>query len=423
MGKLTKLQVDALSKKPGLHSDGGGLYLNVSPLSDKRPRTANACSWVFRYMIAKRARTMGLGPYPEITLAEARAAAAEARKCKAHGQDPLALREEFKRATTAAAARSKTFKECAAAYISDHRAGWKNAKTGDQWEASLVAYAYPSIGPVAVDAIDTDLVMCILRADVGHKDGQAEGPFWEVRPETASRVRTRISAILDWAETKGLREPSKNPARWRGHLENLLPPRSKVRAVVSHAALPVSDMPTFLAASRVRVGMASRALEFAILTAARTTEVREAPWSEIDLAKAVWTVPAARMKGGRDHRVPLSTQAVAILQGLRSGGDGQGFVFEGGQRGHALSNNALLAALARMGRGDLTAHGFRSTFRDWCAETGVPRDLAEASLAHAISNKTEAAYLKSDVLERRRAVMQAWGDYCDGRSAVHPGST
>ena len=312
-------------------------------------------------------------------------------------------------------AKRMTFKECALAYIEDQRPGWKNAKTGDQWEASLEAYAFPVIGSLPVGAIDTGLVMQVLKGPVLGKDGKAEGPLWTARPETASRVRTRIGAILDYAETNGFREPGKNPTTWKGHLANNLPARSKVRAVVGHAALPVADIAGFMSDLRDRSGLAARALELTILTAARTSEVLGARWAEIDLGRGVWTLPAERMKSGREHRVPLSERAVELLRDLHPE-KGQPFVFPSASTGGPLSNMAMLALLKRMGRGDLTAHGFRSTFRDWAAESGVPRDLAEACLAHAITNKAEAAYLRSDVLERRRTVMQSWADRCKGVS-------
>jgi integrase len=406
--KLKPIELGRKAKTPGLHGDGGGLYLAVAPA----PSTA--CSWVFRYMINKRARTMGLGSYPEFTLEEAREKAAAARRMKAHGLDPLEVKQAEKVTERVAAAKAMTFKECAAAYIADHRAGWKNPKTGDQWEASLAAYAFPLLGSLPVAAIDTGLVMKVLKGDVLDKDGKPEGPLWTARPETASRVRGRMEVILDWAETNGYREPGKNPARWKGHLDNNLPAKSKVRPVVGHAALPVEDVAAFMASLRERPGLSARALELAILTAARTNEVIGAKWTELDLDKATWIIPRERMKSGREHRVPLSKRAVDILTELQPE-SGQGpFVFPSGSTDKPLSNMAMLKLLERMGRADLTAHGFRSTFRDWCAESGIARDLAEVCLAHAVTNKAEAAYLRSDVLERRRPVMQSWADYCAG---------
>ncbi len=410
-GRLKPITLDKLAKTPGMHCDGGGLYMAVAPAP------SNACSWVFRYMIAKRARTMGLGPYPEITLAEARALAAEARRIKAHGQDPLELKTAAKVAERVAVAKSMTFKQCAQAYIADHRAGWKNEKTGDQWASSLEAYAYPVVGALPVGEIDTGLVMKVLKGEI-RDPGKDPAPLWTARPETASRVRGRIEVILDWAETNGHREPGKNPARWKGHLENNLPAKSKVRPVEGHAALPVPEAADFMSKLRARPGLSARALELAILTAARTSEVLGARWAELDLDKAVWIIPAGRMKSRREHRVALSDRAVEILRDLASEAGGQEIVFPGPAGKKPLSNMSMLKLLERMGRDDLTAHGFRSTFRDWCAESGIPRDLAEVCLAHTVSNKAEAAYLRSDVLERRRPVMQAWAKFCAGVPAA-----
>lgn len=394
-----------------MHCDGGGLYMTVAPAP------SNASSWVFRYMIAKRARTMGLGPYPEVTLVEARALAAEARRVKAHGQDPLELKASARVAERVTVARSMTFKQCAQAYIADHRAGWKNHKTGDQWAASLETYAYPVLGALPVGAIDTGLVMKVLKGEI-RDAGKDPATLWTARPETASRVRGRIEVILDWAETNGYREPGKNPARWKGHLENNLPAKSKVRPVEGHAALPVPETADFMTKLGARSGLSARALELTILTAARTSEVLGARWTELDLDKAVWILPAGRMKSRREHRVALSARAVEILRELSSNGGGLGLVFPGASGTKSLSNMSMLKLLECMGRKDLTAHGFRSTFRDWCAESGIPRDLAEVCLAHTVSNKAEAAYLRSDVLEHRRPVMEAWAKFCAGMPAA-----
>lgn len=404
--RIAPVEVARLAKRPGMHCDGGGLYLAVQPPPSK------ASSWVFRYMINGRARTMGLGPYPEFGLVEARELAATYRRMKAHGQDPLEAKEAERTAAKVARAKEMTFKQCARAYIDDHRAGWKNGKTADQWKASLETYAYPVFGDLPVGEVDTGLIMKVLKGPV---KGDARG-LWLARPETASRVRGRIEVILDWAETNGHRDPGKNPARWKGHLDNNLPARSKVRAVKGHAALPVDDVATFMADLRARGGLSPNALELAILTAARTNEVLGARWSEIDLDKGIWIIPADRMKAGREHRVPLSSRALELLHALLPEEPDQPFVFPG-KPGKPLSNMAMLTLLRRMGRDDLTAHGFRSTFRDWCAERGIPRDLAEACLAHKVSDKTEAAYLRSDVFERRRPVMEAWAKHCAGVAA------
>ena len=404
-GRLKPVELAKIARRPGMHCDGGGLYLSVAPAP------SSACSWVFRYMLAKRAREMGLGPYPEITLAEAREKAAEARRMKAHGQDPLDLKQSAKVAERVAVAKSMTFRQCAQAYIEDHKAGWKNPKTGDQWEASLAAYAYPVIGDLPVQAVDTGLVMKVLKTEI-RDPGKEPDTLWNARSETASRVRGRMEVILDWAETNGYRDPGKNPARWKGHLDNNLPARAQVRKVEHHPHLPVDEVGAFMVRLRQREGLSARALELAILTAARTSEVLGARWSELDLDRAVWVIPAERMKARREHRVALSDKAVQLLRAIKKDELSAAFVFPNQAGTKSLSNMSMLALLARMGRTDLTAHGFRSTFRMWCAENGIPRDLAEVCLSHAVGNAVEAAYQRSDVLERRRPVMQAWADYC-----------
>jgi integrase len=408
-GRLRPVELARTSRQPGMHCDGGGLYLSVAA------PPSSACSWVFRYMLDKRARTMGLGPYPEITLAEARERAAEARRMKAHRQDPLELKRASKDAERVAVAKSMTFRQCAHAYIGDHRAGWKNAKTAAQWDASLSTYAYTVIGSLPVQSIDTGLVMKVLKTEI-RDPGKGPEPLWTARPETASRIRGRMEVILDWAETNGHRDPGKNPARWKGHLDNNLTARSQVRAVEHHAALPFEEIADFMAILRGREAMAAKALELAILTAARTSEVLGARWDEVDLEKAVWTLPPERMKARRVHTVPLSAQAVKLLRGVKSDQLSAVFVFPSNKPGQALSNMSMLSLLKRMGRDDLTAHGFRSTFRMWAASHGIPRDLAEICLAHAVGDKVEAAYQRSDVLERRRPVMQAWAAFTEARA-------
>jgi integrase len=295
-----------------------------------------------------------------------------------------------------------TYKDCAERYIEAHRAGWKNAKHAAQWGATLDSYVYPIMGKLPVDSVDTGLVMRALE------------PIWTEKPETASRVRGRIESILDWATVRGHRQGD-NPARWRGHLDNLLPARAKVRRVEHHAALPYGDMGAFMAELRQQPGLAARALEFAILTAARTGEVIGATWAEIDLEARVWTIPASRMKAGREHRMPLSEAAMAILNGLPKGGD-QPF---------RMSNMAMLKLLQRMGRKDVTTHGFRSTFSDWCAErTNYPSEVREMALAHTVGDKVEAAYRRGDLFEKRRQLAEAWAKFCatprPGGGAVVP---
>ena len=281
-----------------------------------------------------------------------------------------------------------TFRQCAERYVAAHEPAWKNSKHKAQWRATLGTYCYPVFGDVAVGAIDVGLVTKALE------------PIWTTKPETAGRVRGRMEAILDWATVRGYRTGD-NPARWKGHLDKLLPARGKVRRVKHHAALPYPEVPAFVPLLREREGLSARALEFVILTAARTSEAIGARWSEIDLANKVWTIPRDRMKGGREHRVPLSDRAIEIIASLPREAE---YVFPGARAGKPLSNMALLTTLRRMGRGDLTAHGFRSTFRDWAAETtGFPSDVVEMALAHAVSSKVEAAYRRGDLFEKGAA--------------------
>lgn len=379
---------------PGYYCDGGGLYLQVH---------GGSRSWVYRYMIAGRTREMGLGPLHSVSLAEARIKAAAARKLKTDGVDPLEARrsegERKRLAEAEAAAKRVTFKDAADRYIKAHSAGWKNAKHAAQWPSSLETYAYPVFGEVAVDLIDTGVVLKALE------------PIWLVKPETASRVRGRIESVLDWARVRGYRQ-GENPARWRGHLDHLLPARSRVRKVEHHAALPFAEVGAFMRVLRAQEGAAARALELTILTAARTSEVLGAAWREIDLEAKVWTVPAERMKARREHRVPLCPEAVKLLEAQRKLATSE-LVFPGAKADAPMSNMAMLMLLRRMKRGDLTAHEFRSTFRDWAAElTTYPNEVVEMALAHTIGNNVEAAYRRGDLFERRRQLMADWGGYC-----------
>lgn len=391
INRLSARTVAALAK-PGYHADGGGLYLQVSPAGTK--------SWIFRFTLDGRAREMGLGGLATVSLAVARTKAQECRALLLDGVDPIEARRERRVAGRAAAARVMSFAACAAAYIEAHRAGWRNAKHADQWRNTLRTYAEPVLGDVPVHAIDTALVMKVLE------------PIWRTRTETASRLRGRIEAVLDWATVRGLRS-GENPARWRGHLDHLLPERAKVQQVVHHPALPYDEMAGFMAALRAQDGIAARGLEFQILTAARTGEVIGARWEEFDEAKRQWTVPAGRMKAGREHRVALSSRALAILGSMRAVAQSE-YVFPGQRAGRPLSNMAFLQLLKRMQRNDLTAHGFRSTFRDWAAEqTSYAREVVEMALAHAISDKVEAAYRRGDLFEKRRQLMENWARHCD----------
>lgn len=390
--RLNALTVERLAKRPGLHCDGRGLYLRVA--------SKTARSWVFRFMVGGKAHEMGLGSYPDIPLAEARVALAEARKLKAQGADPIVARRARRAQERLEAARTITFRQCAEAYIAARKGEWKNAKHQDQWSSTLETYAYPMIGDLPVQDIDVTLIHKVLE------------PIWVPKTETASRLRGRIEAILDWATTREHRKGD-NPARWKGHLENLFPKRSKVQKVEHHAALPYADMGEFMTSLRGQEGTGALALQFTILTAARTGEVIGTTWNEIDLKAGVWTVPGSRMKAGRDHRVPLSTAAIALLRKQNDATGKDGFVFLGTRGKGPVSNMTMMETLRRMGRGNLTVHGFRSTFRDWAAErTAFPREVAEAALAHVVGDKVEAAYRRGDLFQKRRKLMEAWATYC-----------
>ena len=383
IGRLTALRVSRASA-PGMYADGGGLYLQVT--------SREARSWIFRYTRSKRSREMGLGPLSAIPLTVARLAAGELRRLLVQGLDPIEARDAERAGRQTAAARAMTFDQCADAYIASHRGGWRNPKHAAQWKSTLSTYASPVFGALPVEAVDVALVMKALE------------PVWTVKPET----RGRIESVLDWAKSRGFRA-GENPARWKGHLDNLLPARSKVAKVVHHPALPYDELPEFMAALQAQGSMSARALEFTILTAARTGEIIGARRSDVDEDAAVWTIPADRMKGGREHRVPLSRRALEIVQGLPKDGD---YLFPGGRAGGHLSNMAMLKLLERMKREDLTVHGFRSTFRDWAAEiTNFPGEVAEAALAHVVGDKVEAAYRRGDLFEKRRRMMDAWAAF------------
>jgi integrase len=378
-----------------MHADGSGLYLQVKN---------GGVSWVLRFMLNCKARWMGLGPLALYGLAEARAKALDARRLRHEGVDPIEAKHQARQRMQLDAAKAITFADAAAAYIKAHRAGWRNGKHATQWTNTLAAYAEPVIGALPVQAIDTALVLKVLE------------PIWTQKPETASRLRGRIENILDWARVRGYRE-GENPARWRGHLDKLLPASGRVRRVKHHAALPYVEIGELMAALRAQEGVAARALEFVILTATRTGDVLWAKWGEIDLPEKVWTIPAERMKGGREHRAPLSPRAVEILATMRKLAANEpgpnSFVFPGGKAGRPLSNMAMEMTLRRMGRDDITVHGFRSTFRDWTAErTNYPREAAEMALAHTVSDKVEAAYRRGDLFEKRRRLMEAWATCC-----------
>jgi len=413
MERLTALKVER-AKVPGMYCDGGGLYLQVTKAAERINK-----SWIFRYSRGPRTREMGLGPLHTITLAEAREKARHARHLLLDGVDPIEAKRAARAQAKLEAAKAMTFEQCATAYIASHRAGWRNAVHAAQWETTLREYAGPVIGALPIAAIDTGLVMKVLQQSVEARRGEPAGEFWQARPETASRLRGRIESVLDWAKARGYRNGSENPARWKGHLDHLLPARSKVRRVEHHAALPYSEVAAFLVELRAREGIAARALEFTILTASRVGETLGARWSEFDLNHAVWEIPGHRMKSGKPHRVPLSPRALAILEAIRPAGDADGFVFPGGKPGKPLSNTVLWEVLQGMNRG-ITAHGFRSTFRDWCAErTNFPSEVAEMALAHVVGSKVEAAYRRGDMFEKRRRLMDAWATFCTTEPTAH----
>ena len=390
-GKLTALGVARL-KTPGMYGDGHGLWLQVTGKGGK--------SWIFRFKIAGRAREMGLGSAHAFSLAEARERARECRKLTADGIDPVEVRKEKRQEAALEVAKAVTFRTCAEAYMEAHKAGWRSGKHAVQWPSSLQNHVYPVIGDLPVQAIDTGLVMKVLE------------PIWTTRSETATRVRARIESVLDWATTHGYRR-GENPARWRGHLQNLLPKRSRVKWVQHYAALPFKQMPAFMVDLRAQNSVSARALEFVILTAVRSGEATGALWSEIDMKVGIWTVPAERMKAGVEHRVPLSAPALAVLQQMRGLNDT--LVFVGSRSKRRLSDKVLRSMLVKVSRVDATVHGFRSSFRDWAGEcTAFPRDLAEMALAHAVGDATERAYRRSDLFEKRRELMDAWAAFIVG---------
>lgn len=392
MSKLNAARMRTLTK-PGTYGDGSGLYLQV--------RGSENRSWLFRFKLHGRPHLMGLGTVADVSLAEARDAAAAARKLFRQGINPIDQRRSARAESTAQA--GLTFAQVANAYITAHEPSWRNAKHRQQWRNTLDTYAAPILGKLPVAQVDVGAVTRVLE------------PLWRGKTETASRLRGRIELVLDYATARGWRTGD-NPARWRGHLDNLLPARSKVAKVEHHAALPWRETGAFMATLAEQEGVSALALRFAILTAARTGEAIGARWSEFNMTEAVWTVPASRMKAGREHRVPLSDDVLDVLRNLaklRDDPKADGYVFPGGKAGKPLSSMALLMLLRRMKRGDLTAHGFRSTFRDWCAEaTNYPREVAEAALAHTLRDKTEAAYQRGDLLEKRRRLMGEWATFC-----------
>ena len=387
---LSALEVSRLTA-PGHHAVGGvaGLYLYVLD--------TGARSWVLRTMVGTKRRHMGLGGYPDVPLAQAREKARAAKIEVSQGTDPIAQRVALASQLKAQQATQKTFEEAAKAYMEAHEKAWKNPKHRAQWGSTLKTYAYPHIGSLLVKDIDQEHVMKVLE------------PIWATKTETATRLRGRIESVLDWATTRKYRS-GENPARWKGHLDNLLPAPSDIQKVESHRAVGYKDMAQFMAGLRTKEGLAARALEFAILCAARSGEVRGALWSEINQEEAIWVIPAKRMKAGKEHRVPLSAPAVKLLGALPRS-ESSDLIFPG-SNDKPLSDMALTAVMRRM-EVDAVPHGFRSTFRDWVGDcTNYQRDVAEFALAHKLSDKVEAAYRRGDALERRREMMEDWANFC-----------
>ena len=399
---LTTLKIKATNNE-GAYPDGGGLYLRVN----KR----GARSWLFCYTLYGKPREMGLGSLDAVTLAEARTKRDECKKLLAAKIDPIDARNVEQAKARLQAAHSVLFKECAEMYFEANKSGWKNKKHTQQFTNTFKTYVYPKIGNLPVQGITVDLVLKVLR------------PIWEKIPETANRTRSRIEAVLDFAHACELRE-GENSARWRGRLQKLLPHRSKLRKVQHHPALPYAEIGDFMALLKQQPGLDALALQFTILTAARTGEVVGARWGEIDMRGKVWVIPAERMKAGKEHRVPLTEEALTVLQAVNAmTGDkrkvitaadaSNDWIFPGRKVINQLSGMAMLMLLRRLKRKDITVHGFRSTFRDWVAEqTAFPYEVAEGALAHTIGNKVAAAYLRSDLFEKRRKLMEAWARYC-----------
>jgi integrase len=385
-------QADLRRTAPGLYADGGNLYLQITVNGKNVNR-----SWIFRFAINGKRRDMGLGAVHTIGLKDARAKAAELRKVVYEGRDPIAERDAQTAALAAATAKRATFDYCATSYSRAHSPKW-SAKHAYQWSSAMTRFASPVLGKLPIDVIDVGLVVKVLE------------PIWHERPETASRLRGGMESVLAWATVRGFRQGD-NPARWTNHLEELLPSRREILPVEHFAALAYRDVPGLMAKVRKRNGITERALEFLTLTASRSGEVLGARWDEIDLAERVWTIPAERMKGRREHRVPLGDRALAILGELSLCRRNQ-FLFPSERRGN-LGESPMRELLKRLGY-KTTVHGMRSAFRDWCGEhTNFPREICEAALAHAVGNKVEQAYRRGDALEKRRALMNAWANFCN----------
>ena len=388
---LTDLQVKKLTK-PGAYPDGKGLYLQV--------RISGAKDWFYRYQIGGKGKKCGLGPYPTISLEQARLDAHEYRILRKNGIDPIQNKKEQAQQEALEESRNITFKECALAYIESHKSGWKNKKHAQQWENTLSTYVYPVMGKLSVQDVDIDLILKVLE------------PIWHLKTETASRVRQRMENILDWAKVRRYRD-GENPARWKGNLDKLLPARNRVQKPKHFVAMDYRLLPDYYKKLIIKKTLTSNALAFTILTAARNGEARAATWAEIDHKAKSWTIPANKMKAGREHRIPLSKEAFTILKAMqpfkRPNDD---LIFPGQSKNKPVSEASLLK-LVKQEDMTLTVHGFRSSFRDWCAEqTSYPREVAEAALAHTLKDKTEAAYQRGDMFEKRRKLMDSWSEYC-----------
>lgn len=396
-GKLSALVVKN-EQKAGYHNDGNGLYLQVSSTGSK--------SWIFRYRFDAKQREMGLGSVSLVTLAEARAKALHCRKLISERIDPISARENDNAARRSSSA--STFQLVAERYYNSKKIEWANPKHAAQWISTLNTYAFPVIGSKPISEINLQQIQSVLE------------PIWETKNETASRLRGRLEAVLAYAKTLGLRSGD-NPATWGNNLDKVFSSPAKVQKLTSRnmPALPYKEIGDFISQLREQKGIAARALEFTILTAARSGETFGATWREIDLAESLWIIPASRMKAGREHRVPLTARGLEILSEMRLlRASDDDFVFQGirtgGSNPKGLSNMSMSAVLKRMGRNDIVPHGFRSTFRDWAAETtDFPHMVCEMALAHAISSDVEAAYRRGDLLDKRRALMEAWANYCE----------
>jgi integrase len=391
--RLSNLKVER-AKQPGMYADGGGLYLRVAEGGSKQ--------WIYRYTTNGHNRDMGLGPVRLLTLAEARERARAAGKLRLDGIDPIAHKHMQRGAAIVAAAGAKTFKECVEAFIRDNEKKWTHPKHRRDWERTLVRFVFPTLGNLPVASIDTPLVLKVIK------------PLWERVPETASRVRGRIEAVLGWATVHHYRTGD-NPARWRGHLEHALPSRSEIAKVEHHAAMPYTGVASFMGALRKDTSLAARCLEFITLSAARLGEATGATWEEIDLGACTWTIPAERMKADKEHKVPLSKAALAVLKAMREIQQSD-YVFPGFKPGQSIGADSLRELIKKLAGADVTVHGLRSTFRDWAADcTSFPNELVEMALSHAISSPVEKAYRRGSMFE----LMAAWADFCARPQGAH----